>query len=112
MNELIKDIKPIKYKEASIYPSITKDMAFIVDKDLTSDEIMKTIKKVGGRLLKDIDVFDIYTGDNIGNNKKSIAYKLEFVDTTKTLTDNEVNIIFNNIIKEVEKKHNAKVRDN
>ena len=59
-----------------------------------------------------VDVFDIYTGDNIDSDKKSIAYKLKFEDSNKTLTDEEVNIIFNNIIEYIEKKHNAKVRDN
>jgi phenylalanyl-tRNA synthetase beta chain len=90
MNKLIKQIKPLKYKEASKYPSITKDMAFIVKKDVSSNDIQSIIKKVGGRLLTDIDVFDVYVGENVGDDEKSIAYTLTFSDPTRTLSDEEV----------------------
>ena len=77
-----------------------------------SEEIEKVIKKAGGRLLTNIEVFDVYVGENISSNEKSIAYKLTFLDQTKTLTDEEVMDLFNKIIKEVETKCNAKLRDN
>ena len=111
VTSLINNIKPIKYKEVSKFPSIEKDMAFILDKNILASDIIKTIKKVGGRNLIDIKVFDVYTGKNIDDNKLSIAFSLTFQDTNKTLTDDEVNILFNKIIEEVEKKHNAVLRD-
>ena len=106
-----KKVKPIKFKESSKYPSITKDLAFIVNKDITSLEVEKLIKKSGGRLLDSIEVFDLYTGDNIGSDKKSIAYSLTFIDDTRTLSEEEVMQCFNNIIKTVESKIDAKLRD-
>ena len=102
----------MSYKEILKYPSIVKDVAFIVDNNIYSEEIEKVIKKAGGKLLTKIEVFDVYTGDNVGENEKSIAYSLTFNDPAKTLTDEEVNIIFNKIISEVESKLKAKVRDN
>ena len=60
---------------------------------------------------KDIDVFDVYMGDNVDMGKKSIAFKLTFNDPTKTLTDVEVNTIFENVISEVEKAFNAELRN-
>ena len=110
MNKLIKQIKPLKYKEASKYPSITKDMAFIVKKDVSSNDIQSIIKKVGGRLLTDIDVFDVYVGENVGNDEKSIAYTLTFSDPTRTLSDEEVTQLFRQIIEKVEQT-GAKLRD-
>ena len=110
MNKLIKQIKPLKYKEASKYPSITKDMAFIVKKDVSSNDIQSIIKKVGGRLLTDIDVFDIYVGENVGDDEKSIAYTLTFSDQTRTLSDEEVTQLFRQIIEKVEQT-GAKLRD-
>ena len=107
-----KKIKPLKYKEISKYPAIVKDMAFVVDKDITNKEVMEVIKKTGGRLLANIDVFDVYTGANVSQNEKSIAYTLTFQDETRTLTEVEVMESFNKIIKEVESKCNAKLRDN
>ena len=106
-----KTIKPLKFKEVPKYPSIEKDMAFSVDKNITSKEIVDIIKKKGGRLLTDVDVFDVYTGENVESNKKSIAFKLTFNDPTKTLTDSEVNTVFENVISEVENAYNAELRN-
>ena len=72
---------------------------------------MNQIKKTGGRLLSNIDVFDVYVGDNVDSDKKSIAYSLTFSDSTRTLTEDEVMIQFNNIIRSVEDKFNATLRD-
>ena len=112
MNGLIQKVKPLKYKEVNKYPSIVKDMAFIVDKNIFASNIIETIKKSGGRLLTNIDIFDVYKGDNIGEDKVSIAFSLTFEDNTRTLSDEEVNTIFNKIIATIKDKHNAILRDN
>ena len=104
-------IKPIKYKEISKYPSITKDLAFILDDNITSKEVMDTIKKKGGKMLQSINVFDVYKGENLEEGKKSLAFSLVFQDSERTLSDEEVMEVFENIYKEVEKKHNAILRD-
>ena len=110
MDKLMVNTKPIKYKEVSKYPSVIKDLAFVVSKDVLSKDIMEIIKKSGGRLLTDINVFDVYTGENVDNDKKSIAYSLTFNDPTKTLTEEEINTLFEKIIKDVESKMDAKLR--
>ena len=106
-----KKIKPIKYKETSKYPSIVKDVSFIVDKDTTAIDIENTIKKSGGRLLESINVFDYYSGDKIDLDKKSLAFKLTFTDSSRTLEEKEVMDIFNKIISDVVTKHGAVLRD-
>ena len=111
LTKLNKEVKPLKYKESSKYPEIIKDVAFIVPKSLTSGEIVETIKKDGGRLLSSIDVFDVYTGENVKENEKSIAYTLTFKDDTRTLNDEEVNAVFRNIIDKVIEKFNVELRD-
>ncbi len=111
MNALDISVKPLKFKEISKFPSIEKDVAFIIDKTISSKLVYDVIKKSGGRLLKEIKVFDVYTGENISENKKSIAYNLVFEDSTKTLTDIEVTEIVNKIINDVENKYNAKLRN-
>ena len=107
---LINRTSKMQFKEISKYPSIVKDVAFIVKKDITSASIEKTIKKAGGRLLNNIKVFDVYTGENISSNEKSIAYSLTFSDANRTLSEEEVMKVFNNIISSVEKS-GAKLRD-
>ena len=111
MDALMTSVKPLKYKEVSKYPSINKDLAFIVKKDVSSNEISEVIKKSGGRLLTNIEVFDVYTGEKVENDEKSVAYALTFNDPAKTLTEEEVNTLFEKIIKDVESKLNAKLRN-
>ena len=111
MNALEKNIKPLKYVEGNHYPEIKKDVAFIVKKDISAEEITKVIKHTGSRLLTNIDVFDVYTGDNVQNDEKSIAFNLTFSDVTRTLSDEEVMDLFNKIINDVKEKLNAQVRD-
>ena len=107
---LAKKVGKMKYKEISKFPSIKKDVAFIVDKDIESQVIEKQIKKSAGNLLTNIEVFDVYTGEHVLNSKKSIAYSLTFSDSKKTLTDDEVTGIFNKIIADIEIKLGAEVR--
>ena len=104
-------IRNIKYKEISKYPTIVKDMAFLVDKDFEASNIINLIKKNGTNILKNVSVFDVYTGTNIDENKKSISFKLVFSDVDRTLTDDEVMKIFNNIIDKVESTYDAKLRN-
>lgn len=106
-----KKVKPIKFKEVSKYPEVNKDIAFIVKKDVTALELINQIKKAGGRLLTDIDVFDVYTGENVATDEKSIAFSLTFNDPNKTLNEEEITTVFNKIINEVETKMDAKLRD-
>ena len=111
MNKLLKPVKPIKYKPSSKYPSIIKDMAFILDKNILNQDVINTIRTNGGRYLTDIKVFDLYQGDKISLDKKSIAYSLTFNSNESTLSDEEVTTIFNKIIAAVTDKFNAILRD-
>ena len=98
------------YKEISKFPSSTKDIAFIVNKDVTCEELEKVIKKAGGRILNKCELFDLYIGENVDKNSKSLAFKLVFSDSTHTLSEEEVMNSFNKIIEEVEKT-GAKLRN-
>ena len=100
----------MKYKEISKYPSVKKDLAVVVDKNITSEEIAAVIKKAGGSSLSKIEVFDVYTGKGIEENKKSIAYSLTFEKMDRTLTDEEINEYLEKIIDMVSKKIGAELR--
>ena len=107
---LEKKVGKMKYKEISKFPSVKKDLAVVVDKDITSNEIATLIKKAAGSILMKIDVFDVYTGKGIEENKKSIAYSLTFEKNDRTLTDEEVNASIEKIIDMLEKKIGASLR--
>ena len=104
-------VRGIKDKEISKYPTISKDFAFLVENSVSAKSLLDTIQKTGGRLLTNIEVFDVYQGENIAEGKKSIAFNLTFMDPTRTLNEEEVMEIFNKIIEQVEKEHNAELRD-
>ncbi len=97
----------ISYQEISKYPSIAKDVAFIVDNNITNEELIHEIKKSGGKLLSNIELFDVYNLDN----KKSLAYNLVFSDKENTLKIEEIMPIFEKIIKDITSKFNCEVRD-
>mgnify|MGYP004499635559 FL=1 len=105
-------VKQMQYKEISKYPSSVKDVAFIINKKQTAEEVMSVIKKAAGRLLTGLEIFDVYEGENVADNERSIAFKLTFSDSTRTLNDEEVMTIFNKVIEDVKSKLNVKLRDN
>ena len=105
------NVKSLEYKEISKYPNIVKDLAFVVDKTITNEMLIKEIKRSGGKYLVNIELFDLYTGDKLDSNKKSLAYNLTFNDKDNTLTDEVVMPIFNKIIDDITKKFNAELRD-
>ena len=107
---LAKKVGKMKYKEISKYPSVNKDLALVVDKNITSKEIEMNIKKAGGSLLTNIKVFDVYEGIGIPEGKKSVAYALTFEKSDRTLTDEEINNAMDKIIELVEKKMDATLR--
>ena len=101
---LDKKVGKMKYKEISKYPSVKKDLAVVVDKNVSAGEIAGLIKKSAGALLLDTKIFDLYEGENLGENKKSIAYTLELGSSDRTLTDEEINGVLNKVIENLEKQ--------
>ena len=100
----------VKHKEFSKFPSIKKDIALVVDKDVEALSLAKVIKKACGNNLKDIEIFDVYEGKGIDSGKKSIAYSLTFSSQDKTLTDDEINPLFEKIIVAAGKEFGAMLR--
>lgn len=99
--------KGIKSKEIAKYPSITKDVSFILDNRISASDIMNAIYKKGGRIVNNVSVFDVFGIED----KKSLAFKITYQDMTKTLTDEEVTKSFESIISYIEKEFNAILRN-
>ena len=105
-----------KYTEVPKFPAAERDIAVIVDEDVQVGDIEKAITKKCKRLLKgqkgleELKLFDIYRDEKIGENKKSVAYSLIFRDKTKSLSDDEINPVMEEITKELEEKFKAELR--
>lgn len=94
----------------TLYPPIIEDLAMIVQEGTTSAEIEKVILSTGGFLLKQVDLFDIFRGEQIGAGNKSMAYRLTYQAPNRTLTDKDVGKLRIRIINLLEKELGAKVR--
>lgn len=100
----------VKYKETSKFPAVTRDIAVVVDEEIEVGKIEKVITKKCKKILEDINLFDVYRSEKLGENKKSVAYSLTFRSNEKTLTDDEINVAMNNIITDLQKELNAELR--
>ena len=92
------------------YPSISRDIAFIVNSDVHAGDIRDVIKSEGAPLVKSVDIFDVYEGEHLEDNQKSIAYHLLYQDPERTLTDDEVGASYEKIIAKVNEQFGAYVR--
>ena len=105
-----------KYQEVPKFPAVERDIAIVVDEDVEVEAIEQSITKKSKRLLKgkkgleEIKLFDIYRDEKIGKGKKSIAYSLIFRDKTKSMSDDEINPVMEEITKELEDKFGATLR--
>ena len=86
-------------------------MAYILDKDVQVGDVISTIKKASSKILQEVGVFDLYEGDKIDSNKKSVAFNLLYNGIDRTLTDEEVMDDFNKIVSKVVEKFKCELRD-
>ena len=100
-----------KYKPLPKFPAVTRDIALLVEDSVLVQEIDETIKKAGGNLVEKVELFDIYKGKQIPDGKKSIAYAIAYRDENKTLTDKDVNKVHDKILRSLEYKLGATLRD-
>lgn len=99
-----------KYVEVPKFPAVERDIAIIVDEKVEVGQIEKIITKKAKKLLEKMQLFDIYRNEKLGENKKSVAYSLIFRDKNRTLSDDEINVVMENIISELQKVLNAELR--
>jgi len=104
----LKEQKP-KY-ETSDFQKSERDFAFIVDKNIEAQEILEVINNIDKELIKSSNIFDVYEGENIPNDKKSVAVNLTIQSSDKTLNDDDLDRINKLVIETVEKKIGAKIR--
>lgn len=102
--------KDLIAKEISKFPSVSRDVALLVDKNINNAQIEKVIKDNGGKYLSNIKIFDIYAGENIAYDKKSMAYKLQFQKNDSTLVDDEIEEIMLKITTSLIKELDVVVR--
>ncbi|MBP5226703.1 MAG: phenylalanine--tRNA ligase subunit beta [Kiritimatiellae bacterium] len=94
------------------FPAVRRDIAFVADVGLTHEQVVKTIRKAAPAELTSVALFDIFQSKEIGKEKRSLAYALDFRSQERTLTDQEVNVAFAKIIAALKRELNVEVREN
>jgi phenylalanyl-tRNA synthetase beta chain len=98
------------YEPYSKYPYVEKDLCFVIDYDIHAERIRQDILKIGKPLVTDVIIFDVFQNKQLGINKKSIAFRIQFQSKERTLQDKEVNTILKKILNYVKHKYQAKLR--
>lgn len=101
---------PLQYESIPRFPSITRDIALVANKETVSGTLKEIILSEGAPLLKEVHVFDLYEGDKMEAGKKSIAFSLKYVDPERTLTDEEVTKVHNRVLDALKEKAGAVLR--
>lgn len=102
--------RTINHTEVGKYPSIKRDIALLTNKETTHEEIVSTIQENGGKYLNTIHLFDLYEGDKLGDNKKSLAYSLVFTNNEATLVDEDITKALKKIETALTDKLNIEIR--
>jgi phenylalanyl-tRNA synthetase beta chain len=100
----------VGFEEVSPYPYVRQDLAFVVDEEATAAEIQAAIREAAGELLRELEVFDEYRGEQIGEGKRSLAFRLAFGSPEGTLTDEDVAPVRASIVDAVASRFGAVLR--
>ncbi len=100
----------IKFEPISRYPDVYRDSAFLLDDAITAEQIMATIEKSQGKLVEKVVLFDVYRGKGVPEGKKSVAIRVQYRSSERTLTDDEINKAHGRIVKVMEKQLEAQLR--
>lgn len=92
----------IVYEQLSKYPTITRDIALVVEQSVTADALMNTIRKAAKKYLEDVFVFDVYQGENVADGMKSVAIRLTYLNREQTLTDEEIEAVHSPVLEALE----------
>ena len=100
----------MSYREVPRVPSVSRDVAFVIDKMMESKEILMLALKKGEELLENIEIFDVYYGTGVPEGKKSLAVRFTYRSSDRTLTDKEVSEVHERVIKKIIDSTGAKIR--
>lgn len=103
-------LDPLLYTPVPRFPSISRDIALVVNRAQAAGELQQIIRNAGGKLLKDVNVFDLYEGEKMEPGQKSVAFSLLYEDPERTLTDEEVVKVHSKVLKALEEQANAQLR--
>jgi phenylalanyl-tRNA synthetase beta chain len=100
----------VKFEPVSKFPAVRRDLALLLDKDISFEALKSTAMKSEKKLLQKVDLFDVYEGNKLPKGKKSYALSFILRNDDKTLVDKQVDKVMDKILKEFTAKHGAELR--
>jgi phenylalanyl-tRNA synthetase beta chain len=100
-----------KFKQLQRFPSVKRDIALMVRDQVRADQLLREIRAAGGLNLRDVRVFDVFSGKQVGEGNKSIAFNLMFYSPERTLTEQEIDAAMGGILDRLSGKFSAKLRE-
>ena len=110
LEDVLTEVASFTYKPINKFPSIVRDLAIVCKKDIPSSDIQALIKQTGKKYLTNVTLFDVYTGENVNDDEKSLAFKLTFEDATKTMEAEDVDKLVKSILNRLDYVYKAKLR--
>lgn len=95
----------------SAYQPVVRDMAYIIDAGVPAQDVLRTLKNADKELIRSVDIFDVYEGDNVPSGKKSLALTMTLQAANRTLTDAEIHAVMDTATAQLNKHYNAELRN-
>ena len=105
-----KEAKAVRYEALPKFPAVRRDLALILDKNVTFEQVKNVAIAAENKILKSVSLFDIYTGDKIPEGKKQYALSFVLQDLEKTLTDNDVEKVMSKLLSTFQNEFGATLR--
>jgi phenylalanyl-tRNA synthetase beta chain len=103
--------QPPAFSGVSRFPSTRRDLALVVPEDLPAGELLAAVRRHAGERLEEVVLFDVYTGDKVESGSKSVALGLILQDTSRTLTDADVDALLGDVTACLSREFNAAIRE-
>jgi phenylalanyl-tRNA synthetase beta chain len=110
LEDIVNEVKEFKYQPINKFPSVTRDLAIVVKKDVLCEDVLSVVRQTARKYLTSLELFDVYTGDGVEADEKSLAFKMTFEDSTKTLETQDVDKVIKSILNRLDFNFKARLR--
>ena len=110
VEKITTEVAPFKYEPINRFPSVSRDLAIVVKKDIPAEDILQLVRQTARKYLTSLELFDVYTGEGINEDEKSLAFKMTFEDSTKTFETADVEKVIKSILNRLDFTFKARLR--
>ena len=110
LEDIVNEAKEFKYQPINKFPSVTRDLAIVVKKDVLCEDVLAVVRQTARKYLTSLELFDVYTGEGVEADEKSLAFKMTFEDSTKTLETQDVDKVIKSILNRLDFNFKARLR--